>query len=309
VAKIHGSGDQVVLSAGDLRLTVVTWGGGMRELTCGDWAVIDGYGVDEVAPGGAGQPLIPWPNRLAGGRYDFAGKTCQLPLTEPAKNNAIHGFARWMTWAVEERASDRAVLGLTMYPRSGYPFLLRVDVEYRVTPDGVRVVTTARNAGDTALPYGCGFHPYLSAGAPLIDDCTLELPADSWVSVDERQIPTGTRPVEGTPCDFRRGRVFGSDHLDTAFTGLSRDADGLARVRLISPDRSRAVTVWLDGTYRYVMIYSGDTLADVARRRRALAVEPMTCAPNAFQSGDGLTVLPPGAQSVSVWGIEVRRAG
>jgi aldose 1-epimerase len=307
--EIHGSGDQVVLVAGDMRLTVVTWGGGMRELMCGDWAVLDGYGVDEFAPGGHGQPLIPWPNRLAGGRYRFRARTYQVPITEPDKQNALHGFARWMTWTVDEKAPDRVVLGLTMYPRSGYPFLLRIHVEYTVTRDGVRIVTTARNDGREALPYGSGFHPYVSAGTPRIDDAVLELPAESWLRTDERQIPVGVERVEGTGFDFRNGHAVGAGRLDTAFTDLRRDAGGMARVRLSSPDGSQSVAVWMDATYRYVMAYTGDTLADPARRRRSLAVEPMTCAPNAFETGDGLQVLEPGDQSVSAWGIEVRGAG
>jgi aldose 1-epimerase len=307
--RIHGSGDQVVLSAGDMRLTVVTWGGGMRELACGDWAVLDGYGIDEPAPGGHGQPLIPWPNRLEGGRYEFRGHTYQVPLTEPDKRNALHGFARWMNWTVEEQTADRAVLGVTMYPRSGYPFLLRVTIEYTIAPDGVRVVTTALNAGHEALPYGHGFHPYVTVGAPLIDECTLAIPADSWLRTDERQIPTAVEPVEGTRYDFRHARIVGAEHLDTAFTELQRDAGGLARVQLSRPDGSRSIAVWMDASYSHVMAYSGDQLADAARRRRSLAVEPMTCAPNAFQTGAGLQVLEPGGQSVSAWGIEVRPAG
>jgi aldose 1-epimerase len=210
-----------------------------------------------------------------------------------------------MTWTVESQSSDRALLGLTLYPRSGYPFLLRVEVEYTVTNAGVRAVTTARNEGREALPYGNGFHPYVRAGSPLIDECLLHLPAGSRLPSDERQIPTGIEGVEGTRFDFRSGRVIGEERLDTAFTDLRRDADGLARVRLSGPDGSRSVTVWMDAAYGYVMVFSGDTLGDAARRRRSLAIEPMTCAPNAFQTGAGLLVLEPGQESVASWGIDV----
>ena len=304
-AEVHGSGDQVVISAGETRLTVVTWGGGMRELTCGDWSVLDGYGIDEVPLGAYGQPLIPWPNRLADGRYDFRGKTYQVPLTEPEKRNALHGFARWMTWTVERHDADRAVLGLVLYPRTGYPFTVAVEVEYVVMPKGVRVTTTARNMGHEAAPYANGFHPYLSVGAPVIDGCQLEMPARCWMPTDERQIPTGVERVDGTRFDFRSGRTIGADPLDTAFSDLLRDSDGMARVRLTSADGARSVTVWLDRAYGYVMAFTGDTLADARRRRRSLGVEPMTCAPNAFRTGDGLEVLEPGAETSSAWGIEL----
>lgn len=302
---VHGSGEQVVLTAGDMRLVVVTWGGGMRELTHRDWAVLDGYDIDAVPLGAYGQPLIPWPNRLADGRYEFAGRTYQVPLTEPDKRNALHGFARWMTWTIEESEGSRAVLGLTMYPRTGYPFTLRVEVEYSVSDGGVSVVTRARNLGRAPLPYANGFHPYVSVGTPSIDGCLLQLPAQTWIETDQRQIPTGKAGVEGTRYDFRSPRQLQGDLLDTAFTDLERAADGKARVRLSAADGSRSVAVWMDAAYGYVMAFTGDTLEDESRRRRALGVEPMTAPPNAFQTGDCMQVLEPGAESVSAWGIEI----
>ncbi|HET9781808.1 MAG TPA: aldose 1-epimerase family protein [Candidatus Dormibacteraeota bacterium] len=302
--RLVASGDQVELIAGDTRLVVVTVGGGMRELTREGWDVLDGYPADEMAPGAAGQPLIPWPNRLADGRYEFDGKTYQAPLTEPERHNALHGFARWLTWRVEEHERARAVLGLDMYPRPGYPFALRLRIEYTVREESVSVATTALNADHSRLPYANGFHPYVSAGTAGIDECVLELPAATWYEVDERLIPTGKRSVDGTAYDFRTPRAIGPEHIDLAFTDLARDADGKARVRLASPDRSRTVALWMDDAYRYVMAFTGDTLSDRARRRRALGIEPMTAAPNAFQTGDGLHVLAPGETLRTEWGLE-----
>ena len=304
-APVDASGDQVVLRAGDLSLTVVTVGGGMRELNLGEWRVLDGYAADEVAPGGSGQILAPWPNRLADGRYEFAGHEYQLPLTEPSRRNAVHGFARWERWSVERHDESSALLGIALAPRSGYPFALEMEVEYRVGPVSVDVTARGRNVGRTALPYAHGFHPYVSAGDAAIDGCTLQVPASVFLPADERLIPTGRSTVEGGDHDFRKPRVIGAQQLDSAFTHLARDADGFARVRLSSESSGRSVAVRLGAAYEYVMVFTGDTLADVARRRRALAVEPMTAAPNAFQSGDRLVVLAPGESHVAEWGIEV----
>ena len=301
--RLLATGEQVELTAGDARLVVVTMGGGARELVAGDRPVLAGFAADEVPPGAAGQPLIPWPNRLADGRYAFDGHDYQVPLTEPDKHNALHGFARWMTWRVERHEQSRATLGLEMFPRAGYPFALRIEVDYALTGDSVSVATTAFNAGGSSLPYANGFHPYITVGSP-IDECTLQLPAATFYETDERQIPTGRRGVEGTPFDFRTPRVIGPSRVDTAFTDLTRDADGRARVRLVSRDGEHQVTAWLDETYPYVMVFTGDTLPDTARRRRSLGVEPMTAAPNAFQSGDGLRILEPGQSVRTEWGIE-----
>lgn len=291
--------------AGPLRLTVVTVGGGMREMTAGVWHVLDGYGPDEVAVGAYGQVLVPWPNRLSEGRYEFQGSQYQVPLTEPSKRNALHGFARWERWTVERHDESSAALGIVLAPRTGYPFALEVVVEYRLTPASVEVSTRGRNVGRTPLPYANGFHPYVSVGTPSIDECLLEIPARTWYATDERQIPVGRRSVEGTDYDFTRARVIGTTHLDTAFTDLVRRPDGRARIRLSAADGSRSVAVRLDEAYGYVMAFTGDTLADTARRRRSLGVEPMTAAPNAFQTGDGLAVLAPGETHLSTWAIEI----
>ena len=304
-APVDASGEQVVLSAGPLELTVVTVGGGMRELTVGDWHVLDGYGADEVAIGAYGQVLVPWPNRLSEGRYEFEGSEYQVPLTEPSKLNALHGFARWERWTVEHRDYTSAALGIVLAPRTGYPFALEVEVDYRVTPSSVEVTTRGRNVGRAPLPYANGFHPYVSVGTPSIDECMLEIPAKTWYATDDRQIPVGRRGVEGTEYDFRQARVIGPAHLDTAFTDLVRGSDGKARIRLSTADGSRTVAVRLDDAYGYVMAFTGDTLADTARRRRSVGVEPMTAAPNAFQTSDGLAVLAPGEVHVSTWAIEV----
>jgi aldose 1-epimerase len=299
------SGDQVELKAGETRLVVVTMGGGMRELTHGEWRVLDGYEADQMATGGAGQPLIPWPNRLADGRYEFDGKVYQVPLTEPDKRNALHGFVRWLTWRVQQQEPSRVVLGLDMYPRPGYPFALSLSIEYRLSEAFVSVTTTAVNAGRSRLPYANGFHPYLSVGTPSVDRCNLLVPAASWYETDERQIPIAKRSVDGTRYDFRTTREIGPMALDVAFTDLAGDGDGKARVRLSAGDATRGVTLWMDESYRYVMAFTGDTLADESRRRRALAVEPMTAAPNAFRSGDGLRILEPGESFRSEWGLEL----
>ena len=294
-----------MLTSGPVTLTVVTVGGGMRDLSAGDWHVLDGYAADEVAPGGSGQPLIPWPNRLDGGRYEFAGRSHQVPITEIDKNNALHGFTRWMTWEIAHRDASTARLGLLLYPRHGYPFALSNEIEYRVSPAGVTVAVTATNVGRSGLPYANGFHPYLSVGTPHVDECVLTLPAATWLRTDERNIPVARSPVDQGEHDFRSPTRIGAASLDTTFTDLARDPDGMARVRLSDGEGRRHVIVRLDATYRYVQVFSGDTLDDPARRRRSLAVEPMTAAPNAFRSGDGLHVLAPGETFTSEWGIEL----
>jgi aldose 1-epimerase len=296
------SGEQLEISYRDQRATVVEVGGGVREYRVGDRPVLDPYPVDGMCDGAHGAPLIPWPNRLADGRYRFDGEDHQLPLSEPDKGNAIHGLLRWRSWHALERAADRVVVGTTLHPCPGYPFALDVRIDYALGDGGLRVETTVRNVGDRALPYACGQHPYLSPGSGRIDDCLLELDARTRILTDaERQLPTGTEAVEGGPFDFRTRVRLGDRQLDAAFTDLERDDGGRAWVRLTAPDGHR-VDLWMDETYRIVQLYTGDTLSK-ERRRRGLAAEPMTSPPNAFRTGDSLIQLEPGASVTSAWGI------
>lgn len=291
------SGAQYRLEADDQEATVVEVGGGLRTYTVAGADVLDGYRADEMADGGRGQHLMPWPNRIRDGRYAFAGEDLQLALTEPTRHNASHGLVRWANWTATVEEGDRVVVELVLHPQPGYPFTLGLAVEYRLGPGGLSVETTATNLGDRPCPYGTGAHPYVTAGAELVDESLLLVPADTYLEVDDRGIPTGSSAVDGTPFDFREARPIGDVKLDTPYTDLTGNEAVVA-----SPDGLRRVRLWWDESYRWVMVFTGDTL-DPARRRRGVAVEPMTCAPNAFVTGDGLRVLEPEESSTSVWGI------
>jgi aldose 1-epimerase len=298
------SGEQFEIACGEQRATIVEVGGGIREYSVAGRDVLDPYPVEAICDGAHGAPLIPWPNRLADGRYRFEGVDYQVALTEPTKHNAIHGFLRWRPWRAVERAPDRVVMGTRLYPLDGYPFALDVHVAYELSDAGLTVSTTAVNIGERSCPYAAGQHPYLSPGDGLIDDCELEIPAATRIVTDaERQLPTGKEPVQGTPFDFRVARRLGEERLDFAFTDLTRGEDGRAVTRLAAPD-GRCAELWVDGHYPIVELYTGDTLAS-ARQRRGLGVEPMTCAPNAFQSGEGLITLEPEQVLTTRWGARL----
>ena len=252
---------------------------------------------------GRGQVLIPWPNRIEDGRYDFDGTSHSLPLDEVPNRNAIHGLVRWAAWTAAEHEPHRVVMAHVVHPQPGYPFSLSLMIEYSLSDAGLTVRTTATNAGDRDCPYGCGAHPYLTAGTEAVDTLELRVPADTVLRSDERSLPTGSAPVAGTAYDFRTRRAIGELVLDNAFTDLERDADGMARVELRDPVSGAGRTLWMDEAYPYVMVFSGDTLPDVARR--ALAVEPMSCPPNAFRSGESLVRLAPGESHTATWGISV----
>jgi aldose 1-epimerase len=288
------SGEQVELVYGDQAAVVVGVGGGLRRYSVDGRDVLDAYGADEVCPSGRGQLLVPWPNRIEDGSYELGGSRYQLALDEPERRNAIHGLVRWSEWSVAERAPERAVLEHTLYPTPGYPFALALRADYRLAGGGLTVRLEATNVGVEPCPYGAGQHPYLAVPGERADDVELQVPAVTVLESNERGLPVGESSVGGE-LDFREARRIGPTVLDHCFTGLERDADGRARVRV------GETTLWVDESWPCLMVFTGDPLPDVARQ--SIAVEPMTCAPNAFRTGDGLVVLEPGATHSGSWGI------
>jgi aldose 1-epimerase len=249
-----------------------------------------------------GATLVPWVNRVPDGTYVHGGRPQQLPISDPERNSAIHGLAWGERWEVIAAGEDRARLRHRIAPQPGYPFAVEAEVGYRLDSEGLSVELTAVNTGEEAAPFGCGSHPYLATPAG-VDAAALEVAAQAFVPTDERLVPSGPpRPVDGTPLDLRSRRGLRDLRLDTCFTDLVRDDDGRARVRLWPTPADGPITLWLDEAFPFVHLYTDDGHPDPARGRERLAVEPVTCAPDAFNSGLGLLTLAPGVRFRARWG-------
>lgn len=294
------SGQQFEIRHGDHRAVATEVGAGLRTYSVGDRDVIDGYALDAMARSGRGQVLAPWPNRLEDGAYSFNGRDYRVPIDQHGENNAIHGLVRWQAFTVRTHEPARVALEHVLHPTPGYPFTVTLSVEYSLRDAGLAVQIAARNDGTETCPFGCGAHPYLTRGTP-VDTLALQLPAATVLRSDGRGLPVGADVVVDTEFDFRSARPVGPTVLDHCFTDLTRGDDGLARVHVGD------LTLWMDGSFRYVMVFTGDPLADVARR--AIAVEPMTCPPNAFRTGTDLVRLEPGQEFHAHWGITPQAGG
>ena len=298
------SGVQYRISQGEQEVMLTEVGAALRAYTVGGRQVLDGYREDEVCTGARGQQLIPWPNRIRDGRYPWNGTEQQLDLSEPEKHGAIHGLTRWTNWEVPEQRPDRITFRHVLHACQGWTGVLDCRLEYQLDGTGLTVTTTATNIGTQACPYGNGAHPYLSVDTPVIDPASVTVPGAVYLPVDDAGIPTGHRPVEGTPYDLRMAQTLGDRHIDVAYTELDRGPDGRARVRLAAPEGGPAVELWVDESFPFLEIFTGDTLPQQDRHRTGLGVEPMTCAPDAFNSGEGLIVLEPGQSHTGSWGID-----
>lgn len=293
------SGRQYPISKGASRAVVTEVGAGLRVFEHDDEPIAWAYSADAMASGGRGQVLAPWPNRIEDGSYEWRGVSAHVPLDEPDHHNAIHGLVRWLPWDVVEHTAARVVLSCELAPQPAYPWRLFVEVTYEIDAAGLVVTAAAENRSRTAAPYGMGFHPYLYAGAGGADACALTLPARRRLLLDERGLPQGSEPVEATGYDFASGGTLAGVRLDDCFTDLVPPAeplaDGAAWQVVLARGDGRRIALWADASWPYVMCYTADTLA-TDDRRRAVAVEPMTCPPNAFVSGESVIVLGAGGR-------------
>lgn len=296
------SGEQHEIRHGTHRAIVTEVGATLRHYSVDDLDVIDGFGPDEPSSAGRGQVLAPWPNRLDGGRYDFEDRDAQAALDEPERQNAIHGLVRWLPWKVASRTVAGVELACAFHPQPGYPWQLDLQVGYQLDGSGLTVSTRARNDSDVPAPFGIGFHPYLTVGT-AIDRAILHIPATRRVVTDERGLPIGDEHVKGTEFDFSEPRRVGSVQLDTGYTDLVRGSDDLVHAEVTDPAEGRHVALWADAWFRYLMVYTGDTVEPASRRRRSVAIEPMTCPPNALRSKTDLLTLEPGVVSEGRWGV------
>jgi aldose 1-epimerase len=314
------SGQQWTIEAGEHRAVLVEVGGGLRTYQVAGAEVLAGFAEHEMSPGGAGQILAPWPNRIRDGKFTFGGEPHQLNLTEPPRHNAIHGLVNWVRWAGtysaspgrstsagEQDAPDAVTLTYDLPPQPGYPWPLALRSQFRVGPDGLTATHHVTNLAAAPAPFGFSVHPYFIVPGVAVDDLTLVVPGRSRLLVDGRLLPIGAARVAGTELDYTEGRRIGPTILDTAFGDVIRDDHGGSSVTLTADD-GRGVRVWADHTFGWWQVFTSDTLTG-DRHRRAVAVEPMTCPPDAFRSGRDLVTLEPGQVWSGTWGVSAFTAG
>ncbi len=232
---------------------------------------------------------------------------------DSVRNDAPVRIGNWTPGNDDGKYMGEVTLATEIVPQAGYPWRLHVETTYRLSADGLTQTVAATNRSADAAPFGTGPHPYLVAGPARLDEWTLDLPADQVLEVTDAQLaPIGLADVTGSPrFDWRAERTLGDVEIDHAFTGLQR-TDGAAVVRLTDPSGTGVEMVW-DAACPWVQIHTADLppLADgsaPAGHRAGLAVEPMTCAPDAFNAerydyDAGLVVIEPGATAAASWRI------
>lgn len=281
---------------------VVPFGDEQLSLTDGYRNEAELLGQDGVRNG----VMVPFPNRIANGRYHHGHSNHDLlPGCDNGERLIYHGFVRKLAFdlvEVREVGDGAEALLRTEAIRpgafDGYPFSLVVHVRVRLGLEGLALTITATNVGCHSAPYAAGWHPYFCFGGESIDCLELQVPAHQTILADDNLLPLPgasahasihTRPE----LDFRLPRSIGTGEIDAALSGLSADADGIIRTRLRDPKRGCGLTVWQEGGL--VHLFTGDTLA--RNPRRSVAIEPVEAMTDAFNRDDcrAAIELAPGA--------------
>ncbi len=294
------TGEQFHLSSADGRVTahLTQVGATIRGLTVDGVDLIAPYPLGMPAPAASGTVLVPWPNRVRDGKWSHDGTSYQLWLTDPSVGGASHGLLRFMPYTVAEQSGDKITLAATVFPQSGYPFQLDTTVTYALTADGIEVTHVIENVGTDAAPAALGTHPYFTLGDVPTADLVLTSPGAKMLVLDDALIPVDEVPVDAAS-DLRDGARLGDVSLNTCYTEIARDADGMLRHHLSAPD-GRTVTIWQGPDLDYVQVYTTDRYPN---RELAVAIEPMSAVPDALNSGRGLRWLAPGETWTVSWGI------
>lgn len=294
---------ELLLSFGSQRALVSPWGAALRRYFLVDahgreTDIVWGYSGGSQKKGGQGDVLIPFPGRIADGRYSFDGRAFQLERNDKEGPNAIHGFVRTLPWNVVRVDAKSAVfevgLDAEQYGRKGYPFSLAIQVTYGLDETGLSCSFDVRNIGTRPAPVGVGFHPYFTVGTAMIDDAEVRIPGAGFLEFNDRLVPTGkVLAASGTEWDCRDSCRIGAKKFNHCYVQLDRDADGMATASLRHAGSGRVIEVTMDQAFSAIVVYTGDAIADAPRR--ACAIEPMTCASDAFNHPEwGLKRLPPG---------------
>ena len=294
---------ELSISFGNQRAVVSPWGASLRRYffideTGQESDLAWGYSGGSNKRGGQGDVLIPFPGRVRDGRYTFEGHSLQLECNDKEGPNAIHGFVRSLPWQVREIQTNTVTfevqLNAEAYSKRGYPFSLKISLTYELDLSGLSCSFTVQNVGTQTAPVGVGFHPYFTVGTSRIDEAEIQIPGAACLEFNERLVPTGKiLDVAGTPWDYRQLRLIGPQRFNHCYVQLDRDAKGLAMASLYHPRNRRAIDITMDSAFSALVVYTGDAIPDAPRA--AVAIEPMTCASDAFNHPEwGLKRLIPG---------------
>lgn len=250
------------------------------------YALIDGF-ADETSlmqnEKSKSIHLLPFPNRIADGNYIFEGKQYQLPINKPKENNTIHGFIWNKPFQIKLSTHDESsvILHYTYLGEEvGYPFPFEVTMHYSLKSQQFKITLQIQNTGNSNMPLGYGWHPYFTLQSP-VDHLQLQLPESNILETNHRLIPTGNKEKYTI---FKTLQSIGNTQFDTAFE-ITESAETFLTL-LWNEQQQYGIRLQQSNTLPYLQVY-------IPPHRNSIALEPMSCSANAFNSLPNKNLLKP----------------
>lgn len=288
-------------------------------LNCLTWSVAEGsvlycdpaWATNPV-PTRSGHPILfPFPNRMEHGKFSDAGIEYQLPLNESSGKHAIHGFTPKRAWRVLGTGTEKDHAFLTGQFQLSveapdvlacWPGDMALTVTYRLYATALEVTGFVENLADKPVPFGLGYHPYfvLPGFTGKADELLVQAKAKQLWPLNAG-IPTGERTVVPPEFDFNTERAVGPVELDTLYTGLPHGPAQRLRQLATLSDGNQQLTVKASAEFRELLLFT-------PAHRKALAIEPYTCANNAMNLPNaGWLTLPKGGTHASTVRYELTK--
>lgn len=289
----------IQLQFGDYLAVIRKHGGGLNSLRF--------KGRDLVEPFELGSPnryrgdvLAPWPNRIRDGKYLVDNKTYTVPINEIIRQTSLHGLVNNLDWNVKDESDKHVELEVELSESIAYPSSLLFTVRYELSDNGLGIEIRATNSGTSRAPYGVSIHPYLIADvSEKVDQWTLTMNSSEVLAVDEiRLLPTRLCDASELDFDFQTGSIIGNRFIDHAF---KVDKAKPRSISLVSQG-GLGVKMAFGESSNWIQIHTADREGG-SDARRCLAVEPMSCPPDAFNSNIDLVWLNPEESTKSDWRI------
>jgi aldose 1-epimerase len=286
---------------GRVHASVDLTGGGLRLLHVDGVPLVEEHPAGSPVPAASGAVLFPWPNRVRDGRWSADGVEHQLTITEPERLTANHGLVAGRRFAAVGRAPESVTVRVEVQDEPGYPFHLRLDLTYRLLPDGIAVDAEVRTLDGRTAPCALGFHPYPRVGAHSVDALTLDVEVDLTVEVDDRLLPVAVHAVD----PGRRPTSLAGVVLNDCWRSVP-GPEGRHTHRLTGPD-GIGVVMRAEPDLRWVQVYTCPDFPGAEEPRRAVAIEPMSAPPDALRSGTDLRWIAPGEPWTTGWSLRLLR--
>ena len=238
--------------------------------------------------------LSPFVCRIPGGKYELEGQVFEISK-KFIDGSAIHGLLYDKPFKILSEFADdhKASLSLRYHYKEddpGYPFNYVCEVRYTLhTLQRLQVETTILNLEEFDIPIADGWHPYFTLGG-TVNDYELQFMSGTMLEFNDKLIPTGKYIAEPT---FNSPSRLGTRQLDNCF--MLQVQEGLPCCVLRNPQNRLTLSFYTDTGYSYLQIYTPD-------HRKSIAIENLSGAPDCFNNGMGLMLLPPRrSETFHIW--------